>query len=213
MNVAQWGVDQLVSELNRIQALAQAEWTALGQNSAAASDLYASDAIDAPTKAALEKWASRQAQIQRDFNTAYGVFRNAWDGAARFLNSIGLEAPSNPGLKGLGIVPALVIVPVVVVGAVTLAGLWFASIHESNLTQRQGLANQSKINDAYINGKITADQYRQMSDAEAAAAGPPKKPPGDPSDLFGMIVPALGLVAVILLGPRIMDMLPKRRAA
>lgn len=211
----QWTADQLLAELAKVKAWARAEFAAMGQNSAHMSDLYVqADSIADPAKRAaarggLEAWANRQAGLVRDFNAAWGRYLAAYNAAASFLRSIGVNAPPDPGgLSGLGALP---LVPVVVVGAVLLAAAWLAVVHENNLTQRQDLSNQAARFAAFVGGRISAGDYVTLSRADAALAEQNKKPlPG--GGLQGMILPGLALVALIVLGPRLLELMPRKAA-
>jgi hypothetical protein len=218
-NPVQWTIDQLLSELASIKAKAQAEFAVIGQNNAQVVALYAkAGTIKDPTqraqvRGALEAWAARQARLQSDFNTAWGRYQAAYNAAASFLRSVGINAPASASLSGLGAVP--LIVPVAVVSLVVIALAWLASVHENNLTQRQMLANQAARFQALASGQINLDTYLAASKADGELADKTRQPPPkDPlGDLTGMIIPALAIVAAIVLGPRLLELMPRRGAA
>lgn len=215
-NVAQWTADQLLSQLQSVHKQAKYEWAELGKNSQAVALLYdrATRIPDptqrAATRKALERWASRQARLQGDFNAAWRRFHSAHELATRFLRTIGIDAPTPEGLSGLGAAPLLIVlVPAAIVGAVTLAGIWFAAVHESNLVQREGLAIQARLVDARLAGQITTEDFLAMS-REAADAADQKNKKNPLDDLSGILFPALAMVALIVVAPRL---IPQRLAS
>jgi len=214
-NPVQWTVDRLLTELAKVKANAQAEFRAIGANNAAVTDLYAKSnqitdpAQRAQVRGALERWATRQAKLQSDFNTAWLRYQSAYNGAAAFLRAVGMKAPASASLSGLGAVPILV--PIAIGAAVVIATEWLIAVHENNVTQREALANQAARFNALLAGQISPADYVSASNADARLADQnKKKPPGDWSD---MIVPALGLVALIVLGPRLLELMPRGKKA
>lgn len=214
-NAAQWTVDQLLSQVDDLQAQFQTQFAAIGANNASVTDLYSqADGIEDPqmkaaVKANLQGIANRQVALQNDFNTAYSIFRNSYNAVASFLRSVGMNAPPITGLSGLGQVQLLV--PAAIVGGVLLAAAWVAVNAANNATQQKHLANQQELLDMVKSGQITVAQYLAMSAADTAAMDKLKKP--NPSDWTQMVVPALGLLALIILGPQLLKLVPSRRTA
>lgn len=212
-NPVQWSVDQLLSQLNAVKDKARAEWKTLGVNNAAVADLYArANQITDPAQRAtvrrgLEAWAARQAKLQGDFNRGYAKWREAYNAVAAFMRSLGLNAPADSG--GLGVALAAVIVPASIAALVITAGLWLGAVHEQNLTQRAGLASQASLLAARISGQISETEYLTASKAAAETANQQDKP-NLISDIGGVLVPALLLVAAILIVPKL---IPQRAAA
>jgi len=206
MNPVQWSADHLLAQLASVKAKAKAEWDELGRNSERVTALYAdADRIGDPQRRqairrGLEAWASRQAKLQSDFNAAYGKFRAAYNGVAAFMRSIGAQAPPD---TGLGVVPSVIIVPAVVAGLVITAGLWFAAIHEKNLTQRAGLANQAALIGELRAGHLTPEQFLGASKDAAAEANARDRDNNLVGDIGGVLLPALLLVGAIVIVPKL----------
>jgi hypothetical protein len=215
-NPVQWTADRALAELNSAKAKFQAEWTAMGHNNVAVQHLVdrANQLTEPRARAAAiasaNLWAARQVRLQNDFIRAYGKWHDAYNALAAFFRTVGLKAPPDTGLAGagLGVVPAAILVPAIVAGVVITAITWAAWMHDQNVTQRDGLAIQNKALDALINGQMSSADY-QVATQRANDSARPKPPPGI-GDLAGMLIPALGLVALIVLGPSIMRVIPSR---
>jgi hypothetical protein len=215
-NPVQWSADQLMEQLASLRARAQAEFDVIGQNNQAVTELYAqADQITDPAtmaavKARLQAIGNRQAGLQNDFNNAWRAYQSAYNSAAAFLRSIGLNAPDSAALSGLG--QFQVLVPVAIVAVVVTAGLWFAANHDNNVTQRQLLSSEQERVNAVLGGQMSVADYTAMSQADTKQADQLRKPnPG--GDLTGMIVPALALLALIFVGPKLLDLFGRKRSA
>lgn len=116
---------------------------------------------------------------------------------------------STPQLGGLGLVIA-----VAPLAAVTLLGLAFAALAIAVvLTQAQRTATAA-IAKVMTDPTLTVEQKKSLLAAGADAQKKAGDATGHPllPDL-GPLVPILGLVALILLGPQLLKMVPGRRAA
>jgi hypothetical protein len=218
VDAANWTVDKLYRMANNVAADANKRTDEMKANSSAISALRArADALTNPdARAAAQvkvgELSRRQAQIVIDWRN----FTNGWkDTAAKagaFLKNVGLNVPSL-NLNGIGAVP--VIVPIAIAAAVLIAAGYVAVVATSNATVAKAVSAQSRAFADFESGKLTFDQYQQVSAninattrsaAEAAGAG-------SIADILKKATPVLLIVGAILLLPRVLDAVKGMRRA
>jgi hypothetical protein len=123
-------------------------------------------------------------------------YNKAVNGAAAALKSIGLTAPQ------LGAVP--LVVPIVAVTALGVALAIYPTVRLQTDAQRR--ATQALLN-VLADPNSTAEQKAEATRALGKAADKP------PPDIFGSLVPVLGLVALIVIGPQLLSAFGGRRSA
>jgi hypothetical protein len=217
-NPVQWGVDQLFAFLSQIQTGADGERAQLSMNNAGLIDLNAqADAIaDPPTRSAFKSWISTS--VNRQYTIA-GVYR---DLSARFaslaaqvkawLVSVGIS-PSSSGLNGLGIAPALIVVPLALVALAAAAWAAVQWMREANRAQVDAIAfHRQALADLVAKG-ASADQlaaFAKQADATVAK----QMPTGDPfGDLMSQVGSLLGIAAAVVLGVYVYKQVRQSRRA
>lgn len=208
----QWTVDQFWAQLQALQNQINALSTSLNNDKAQLTDLYAFarreyDPAGAYDRAMLDPLVHHNSVLRLTYLAPVKAkFTEAVNAASSFLKSAGYTTPT---LSGLGIVPALVIVPVVAVAAVITALAAVAVVNR--MTQAQ-IARTATVASIFTDTTTTPAQKQALAKSlqdqtkADAAANPP---------LFdtSWIVPAAAIVAVIVLGPTILNMAKQRRAA
>lgn len=218
-NPVQWGVDELYAMLNQIVAGAQAEAAQISINNQHLIDLNAQvQALPASAqKTELLSWirssVQRQAEIVGNYRNLSANFASLAAKAKAWLTSVGIT-PSVPGLSGLGVAPALILVPVALAALAATAWAAVAYIHAKNAAQVAAISAHNAALAALVSrGASVADilALEKQSAAEVAATAPKG---GDPlssaSGLIGMLILA---GAVVMFAPMVRDMISKRRAA
>lgn len=206
-NIVQMGIDSFWSQLQRLENLAKPlaadlEADRLALQSAYSEARRASDpAVAALHQKLLQPQIHRNSTLRLQFRDLVSKFNQAVNGASAVLKRAGF---STPQLSGLG--AAVIIVPVVAVAALLAAFAIYETVRTATDAQRRATTELIKI---LHDPTSTEAEKAQAAVALAKAAG---TPPPLGFDL-GAVVPILGLVAVIMLGPQILGMIPKRRAA
>lgn len=156
--------------------------------------------------AALDPVVHQNSQIRMKYRDLVSAFNQAVAGAKTLIQKTGLTVPNQ--LSGLGIIPALILVPVVAVAALGVGWeiyLWIESANRANVAATDAAIAISNDPDA------TPEQRAAARDAITKRAAQPP-PPGGFFDISGL-VPLAGIVALIVLGPQLLAMVPKRKAA
>jgi hypothetical protein len=208
-NIAQMAVNEFWASLKSLESVAKVEGAALeanrlkliGASSAARKDPV--KARSAQRQAALAPLIHRNSELRMQYRDLVGRFNSAVKSAAGVIRKVGLAAPDT--LSGLGIAPAVILVPIVAVAALGTAWAIAYSIQESrrNLDKATDLAIRV-AGDPSATPEQRAAAMKILANAKETA---PKGPLG--LDLESLTVPLL-IVAAILLVPK---MLPARRAA
>lgn len=210
-NVVQWTVDQFWSQVQGLQAQITSVATSLQQDKLRLQSLYSTARAEAePNRthdmAMLAPLIHQNSDLRMTYLAPVKAKFNEGVNAARSLLKSAGYTPSN--LSGLGIVPALVIVPAVAVAAIVVALAAVAIVNR--LTQAQ-VNNTAAVAAAMADKTTTPQQKADLINGitKAAKAAKDANPPlFDPNAL----VMPLALVALIVLGPQLMRLLPGRRA-
>jgi hypothetical protein len=215
----QWGVDQLYAMLNQIVAGAQSERAQISMNNQHLIDLNATvQALPASAqKSAMLSWiqssVSRQAMIAASYRNLSANFARLAAQVESWLTSVGIT-PSVPQLSGLGIAPAVILVPIALAALAATAWAAVAWIHQQNAAQIAAINAHNQALAALVSrGATVADiqAFERTSAAEVAAAAPRG------ADPFGQIQGILGLAivggALFLFAPLLKGLSPKRGTA
>jgi hypothetical protein len=215
----QWGVDQLYAMLSQIVNGAQQERAQISMNNQHLIDLNGTvQALPAsPQKSAMQAWikssVQRQAVIVGSYRSLSANFARLAAQAKAWLTSIGVT-PSVPQLSGLGIAPALILVPVAMAALAATAWAAVAWIHQQNAAQIAAIGAHNQALAALVSRGATVAEiqaFERTSAAEVAAAAPKG------ADPFGQIQGILGLAivggALFLFAPLLKGLIPKRGTA
>lgn len=205
----QWSINQFWGQLQNLKSQIDQVDSTLRANKARLTALYsAARAANDPRRDAMLGPLIHQNSVLRltYLQPIKDKFNAAVKAADSALRSAGYTTPQ---LNGLGVVVA--IAPAAAVTAVLLALAAVAVV--MRLTQAQ-VTNTETVAKIIADPTTTPEQKLALAKGVAEATDKMNKslPPPGGFD-FGDLVPLAALVAIILLGPRILDMLPKRRAA
>ena len=208
-NPVQWTVDQFWAQLQSVKNQITAVDSSLASNKTQLQAMYttARTAGDTHGMAVLNPLIHQNSvlrlsylkPIKDDFNKAVAAASNA-------LKAAGLTTPQ---LSGMGVVPALVIVPVI---CVTLVLGMIAAVKIVNRMTQAQITDTETTKAILTNPNTTPAEKLALADAQKKAAEQRLKDNPPPFDV-GALVGPLALVALIVLGPQIMRMLPARRGA
>ncbi len=211
-NVVQWSVDQLYREIQSMDAAGRQAIVDLSTQKLELQNAYTA-ARNAGNQVAmdfLKPLISKNSALRIKAGEFKAQFNNLVNQASSVLRGAGFTVPNN--ISGMGFGPALIIVPAAVIATALI--VW-GIIHE--LDSGKNAINQALTQDGprlltiAANPNATADERKAATDAykklldDAGIA--------NSSDWMTMVVPALGLVALIALGPTILKMLPSRGGA
>lgn len=206
-NIVQMGVDAFWGQLQNLETGARNVLADLNADKAQLQAAYADSKRDpnpasrAASQAALQPLIHNNSVLRLRYRDLVAKYNEAVAAASSVLKSAGLTTPQ------LGAVPLLVLVPVAAVAAL---GVAFAILEAVRLqTEAQRKATNALL---AILADPNATPDEKKSAAAALAKGAAKPPPGLFPDL-GQLVPILGLVAVIVLGPQLLSAFAPRRAA
>ncbi|MFH1177110.1 MAG: hypothetical protein V1750_06860 [Acidobacteriota bacterium] len=206
----QWSIDQLYSGLQQIYNQIKSIESSLNTDKAELTKLYAFaraeyDPAGAYDRALLDPLIHRNSVLRLSYlKPIKDKYAQAVSLASKALKSAGY---TTPGLSGLG--AAFVIAPAAAVVLVVAALAAVATV--ALLTQAQ--RNRTAALKAVIgNEDSTPAEKTAMLAAMKDAINAESKVPG-PLGSFDWLVPAIGLVAVIVLGPSVLKMISSRRAA
>lgn len=209
----QWTVTEFWKQLQNVENQIKRADAALQANKATLTALYSAakkqyEPAGSHDRAYLEPLIHQNsvlrlkylAPVKSKFNEAVGAASAALRGAGY----------STPSLSGLGVAPALVIVPAVAAAALGVAIAAVAVVNRLTQTQVDRTAAARAI---FSDNSTTPEQKIRLADslkaemkAEQDAAPPP---------IFdtSWIVPAAAIVALIILGPTLLRTFGARRAA
>ena len=204
-NPVQWTVTEFWRQLQTVENLIHAVETALNADRTKLSALYAEarkeyDPAGAHDRAYLEPLIHQNSVLRISYLAPVKAkFNGAVASASAALRKAGYNTPN---LTGLGVVPALIIVPV---AAATLLGIAYAAVLVVNrLTQAQ-ITRTATAAAIFADPNTTPAQklqlaagFQQEMQKEKDTAPPP------PGFDTGWIVPAVALVAAIVLGPQLL---------
>lgn len=203
-DLAQMTVDAFWSKVSDLERSAKAESQALEaqklrlQNAYGAARRDPDPARSAANRALLEPLIHRNSGLRLKYRELVGKFNQAVGAARTFLERAGLRVPTELG--------ALPVVPIVAVAALGAALTILAII----ATQRRSL--DRAIDNAI---RVASDPYATPEQREAARRAlevAARTTPKGPFD-FSSLVPVLGILALILLGPQLLRAFGGRRAA
>lgn len=211
-NVVQMGVDAFWRSLQDLEAKAHAEKARLEADRLRLQHAYTATRQEANAvrardhRAMLDPLIHANSENRLRYSSLVLAFNRAVNGAAGALRSMGLAAPNLSGLSG----PEVILVPVVAVAALGTAWAIYATVHEQN-------ASQGRLIDAALNvmnNPNSTPEERQQA-VGVIANESKKKPPG--SDPLGLsnLVPVLGLLALIVVVPPLLNRVrsnPRHRA-
>ncbi len=205
--VVQWSIDQfwgqlqaLKSQIDQADAALQADklalqnaYTALNRNYDPSADQFVAPLIHQNTVLRLNYLAPVKQKFTEAVNAASAALKSA--------------GYTTPNLSGLGIVP---VVPVVAITAVLVALAAVAIVWR--LTQAQ-VARTNAMLAVYSDPSTTPDQKAALGQSMTDQIKAQNKATPPPLGFnFNDLLPIAAVVAVIVLGPQILRMLPSRRA-
>jgi hypothetical protein len=214
-NVAQWGVDKLRAEMAKITAAAQREKSRLQLNRSGFNQLVkraasiANPELKARVKDQLTDFIHRQVAAENKWQDFAARWNQARAAVSAFMRSVGLNAPDDVALSGLGAIP---LVPVAIAGLVLLAAAYIASIALTNDSQQKSLSTINRLFELKAKGQISDAELIAGLAAVGKAAAKAKES-SDPLGLTGALRaagPVVLLIVLAMLGPKLM---PQRRAA
>ncbi len=211
-NVLQMAVNDFWNSVTDLQANAEYEQSIMDDTRRKLIAAY-SDARRDPDPArarsrmaTLDPVVHQNNQIRLKYRDLVAAFNQAVNAAQDLIRKAGLTVPRQ--LSGLGQLETGVViigVAVSVLGTAWLILLWIKAANKANVDATDAAIAISKDPNA------TPEQRAAARDAILKRAKTPP-PPGNPFDLSGLVVP-LGLVALIMLGPQVLRMLPQRKTA
>lgn len=194
--------------INRIASAARNEKARMESNRLELMRLYSAAKADpdpvrgAKTKRALEPVIHQNSVIRMRYRDLSAKFNTAVTATRDILKRAGIT------LESTGLAAAPIAVPVVAAAAALTAWAIVEGIKAANNAQASAIR---------LIGEVYHDPNATDAEKEAArrkilelSTDPP--PPGDPWGL-GSLTPLLGIVAIILLGPPILEAMRSRRAA
>lgn len=203
----QWSIDQLYSGLQNLKAGIDRIATALEADRqdliAAYNDLraHATDAAYPNAKAALDQQTHRNSVLRISYlSPLRAKFTQAVNASSAFLKSHGYTTPGLSGLGAVVVAPAAA-VAIVVVAIATVATVWALTQAQRERTAQVTQAIKRGWTPAQIDSLIK-QQTEQIK--------------GEPPPLgidLGTLVPIAFAVAAIVLGPRLLELVPRRARA
>lgn len=215
-NPVQWTVDAFYGELKKLDAAGRSEILALNEQKLRLQDSYtlARNAGNKNVMDALKPLISKNSQMRLAAADYKAKFNSLVNSVSGLLRKAGISVP--PTLSGLGVAPALIIIPAAVV--VSLGICWgivyrmtagrTAVDHalESNLPTLLAIARDMS--------RPPAERKAAMDSANKLMDNVDNAGKGDGvSDMLGQLTPILGLVALIVVAPSLLRLLPGRREA
>jgi hypothetical protein len=206
-NVVQMGVDAFWAQLQAVENRAKRVIADLNVDKARLQAAYTSTKNDPDTRRRAQNQAALQPLIHNNsvlrlrYRELVAKFNATVQAASDILKRAGLSTPGLSGCEQLGVAP-------LVIGGVAVAGLAamlliLKAIETATQSQRQRT-------DALI--RCMEDPSLTPEARERCAAALRADTPKGLLDLSGM-VPALAIVALIVLGPQLMRTIGARRAA
>jgi hypothetical protein len=222
--VAQWSIDQFYAALQSVWSLANKAKAGLAADRQQLIHLWSVTKTEDPATAAahqatLNPLIHQNSVLRTQYLTPLAAkFQEAVNAGSRVLDQAGYKAPTLAGYNeagtGLGIVPALVVVPAAAIAAIVVALSAASILANLTETQRKNTANAAAIiqDKSLTPAQRTAQLSALAAETKASAEAAAKSNPFGGLDI-GKLVPILGLVAIIMLGPQIMRMFPGRKVA
>ena len=209
----QWTVTEFWKQLQNVQNQIHAVDSALQADKATLTALYAQarkeyDPAGAHDRAYLEPLIHQNSVLRLSYLAPVKAkFNAAVSAASAALRSAGYTTPN---LSGLGLVPAVIIVPAI---AVTLLGLAAGAVLIVNRLTESQINRTATARAIFSDPSTSFDQKLQLAGAFQQEMDNEKKnaPPPLGIDL-GWILPTAVVVAVIVLGPQLLRAFGPKRA-
>jgi hypothetical protein len=211
-NPVQWTVTQFWNQLQNVENQIHAVESALQADKATLTALYSEarkeyDPAGAHDRAYLDPLIHQNSVLRLSYLAPVkSKFNGAVAAASAALKQAGYSTPT---LSGLGVLPAVVIVPAIAVAALGVAAA--AVLIVNRLTQSQ-VSRTNTARAIFSDASTTPAQKLALATSfqgEMATEKATMPPLG--LDL-GWIVPAVALVAVIVLGPQLLRAFGPKRA-
>jgi hypothetical protein len=208
----QWTVTEFWKQLQNVQNQIKAVDAKLQADKATLTALYSAarkqlDPAGAHDRAYLEPLIHQNsvlrmsylAPVKSKFNAAVAAASSALRGAGY----------TTPNLSGLGIAPAVIIVPAVAVAALGIAGAAVLVVYRLTEAQINRTATARAI---FSDTRTTPEQKLQLAGEFQKEMETEKKTAPPPAFDTGWIVPAAALIALVVLGPQLLRAFGPRRA-
>ena len=209
----QWTVTQFWNQLQNVQNQIKAVDAKLQADKATLTALYSQarqqyEPAGAHDRAYLDPLIHQNSVLRMSYLAPVkSKFNAAVAAASSALKSAGYTTPN---LSGLGIVPALIIVPAAAVTALGLAAAAVAIVYRMTESQVNRTATARAIfsdrNTSPEQKLQLAGAFQQEMEAEKKNAPPP------PGFDVGWILPTAAVIALIVLGPQLLRAFGPRRA-
>ena len=210
----QWTVTEFWKQLQNVQNQIKAVDAALKADKATLTALYTQarqqyEPAGAHDRAYLDPLIHQNSVLRMSYLAPVkSKFNEAVAAASSVLKRAGYTTPN---LSGLGVVPAVIIVPAIAVTALGLAAAAVAVVNRLTASQVNRTATARAI---FTDSRTTPEQKAQLASefqkqmkAEKEFAPPP------PGFDMGWILPTAAVIAVIVLGPQLLRAFGPRRAA
>ena len=211
-SVAQKTGQWLIDQLTKLKAAAKQRAAEISINNGhlmtenARADQIIDATARARVKAAITKMVARQVTIAGEYRTWYGTANKlATDG----INWLRANGYATSGLSIAPLVPAAIVIALL--GG---AALWVMNEQIQAHSQEVALkyAEQKRLNDAYIAGQITTQQYDTATAGNQATTNSGGS--GDPfANLAKDIMPIAGIVLLIMVAPSLLESFNASRRA
>jgi hypothetical protein len=209
-NVVQWTVSAFYAELKKLDAAGRAEIAALASQKALLQAEYtkARNAGNQVGMTFLQPLIHKNSELRLRARDYVAKFNELVGSVSALLRNAGLSVPAT--LSGLGVAPLAIIIPA---AAVASLGIIWGIVY----TMQSGRAAITKVLSSQGPAllRIAADPASTPEQKAAALAAYKKlledaglPPPG--ADWLKDLTPILGLVALILLAPSLLRLLPAK---
>lgn len=214
--VANWTVDRLMSVVNGAAQKANHEGQRLKSNTSRISELFKRlDKVPAGVardraRAKLQELSRKQAKTIVDHKAFVTRWKDVVGKARTWMQSIGLHPPEF-SLSGLSAVPLVPIALAIGVGAVVA---YIATLTSANNAMSQSIEGQDKALNAYLDGRLTFDEYQGVADNLNRALDTGADASANPIErTIKSLMPLAGIVLAILVLPKVLEMFPAGRRA
>lgn len=208
-NPVQWTVDQFYAELKKLDTAGRQAIANLNAQKLRLQEQYtvARNASDAARMEFLKPLISRNSALRINANEYKAKFNDLVNKASSLIRGAGLVTPPN-----LGIVPVIVgaLVP-----AAWILGIIAAWAIVNKLTSGRDAIDHALGSNGPALIEIANDPNRTAEERKAALDALAKlyEKAGASNDWIKDLTPVLGIVALIVLAPSIMKLIPSRRSA
>lgn len=207
-NPGQWTVDAFYAELKKLDTAGRQSIAGLNAQKLRLQNEYslARNKNDETRMAFLRPLISKNSALRiqaRDFAAKYN---DAVGKVSTLVRNAGFTVPP---VMGLGIAPALVIVPAAVVASLLI--LWGIV---NSMNRGRDAIDHALATDAPALLKIANDSSKSADERKAALAAYNKilDQAGAADDWTQMVIPALGIVLAIVVAPTLLKSMPRRAA-